>query len=150
VSKRNWPGLPTVEDIINRGYFAVPKYESETAVISDKKHTSKIGLDDIISQIRDRYTIYKRNMYEIEIGKCYVISSGFSIQAARGGVCLNSKEVYGLTKSLRELYEQQRDERRSLWADTSKLKLLLPEQAQNYLSSYRKVSILENLEGEEP
>ncbi|HBG27635.1 MAG: hypothetical protein A2Y10_15645 [Planctomycetes bacterium GWF2_41_51] len=150
VSKRNWPRSPTVEDIVSRGYFAIPESEPETAIILDKKHTSKLGLDDVISQIRSRYHIYKNNMYEIELGKCHAMNSSHSVVADRGGVCLNSKEAYGLTKNLRELYEQQRDERRSLWADVSKLKLLLPEQAQNYLSSYRKVSILENLEGEQP
>ena len=150
VYKNSWPRSPTVEDIISRGYFAVPKSEPEMAMISDKKHTSKLGLDDVIGQIRDRYQIYERNIYEIELGKCYAMSSAFSIEADRGGVCLNSKEVYGVTKSLRELYEQQRDERRDLWADVSKLKLLLPEQAQNYLSSYRKMAILDDLEGDKP
>lgn len=150
IQNKNWPRSLTVEDIVTRGYFAVPKHEMETAIISDKKHTSKLGLDDIIGQIKDRYQIYKRNMYEIELGKCYAFNSAHSVVADRGGVCLNSREVYSLTKSLREFYEEQRDERRSLWADVSKLKLLLPEQAQSYLSSYRKVSILENLEGEQP
>jgi len=150
VQKNNWRRSPTVEDIINRGYFAVPKYETETAIISDKKHTSKLGLDDVINQIRSRYEIYEDNMYEIELGKCSAFNSAHSVVADRGGVCLNSREVYSLSKSIREFYEQQRDERRSLWADISKLKLLLPEQAQNYLSSYRKVSILEDMEGEQP
>lgn len=149
-SKRSWPRQTTVEDIINRGYFAAPKSEPETAIISDKKHTSWLGLDDVISQIRNRYQIYEKNIYQLELGKCYALSSIFSVEADRGGVCMNSREAYSLSKSLREFYEQQRDERRSLWADVSKLKLLLPEQAQNYLSSYRKLSILENLEGDAP
>ena len=51
---------------------------------------------------------------------------------------------YSLTKSLRELYEQQRDERVALWQDVSKLKQAVPEQAQQYLTAYRKVSILED------
>ena len=147
-SKRNWPRQTTVEDIINRGYFAAPKSEPETAIISDKKHTSWLGLDDVISQIRNRYQIYEKNIYQLELGKCYALSSIFSVEADRGGVCMNSREAYSLSKSLREFYEQQRDERRSLWADVSKLKLLLPEQAQNYLSSYRKLSILDSLEGD--
>lgn len=150
VHKNNWPRSPTVEDIISRGYFAVPKSESEMAMISDKKHTYKLGLDDVISQIRDRYHIYEQNIYQIELGKCYALNSIFSIEADRGGVSMSSREAYSLSKSLREFYEQQRDERKSLWADISKLKLLLPEQAQSYLSSYRKLSILEDIKGDEP
>jgi hypothetical protein len=120
----------------------------ETAIITDKKHTSKLGLDDVISQVRDRYQIYERNIYQIELGKCYAMNSIFSVEADRGGVSMSSREAYSLSKSLREFYEQQRDERRSLWADVSKLKLLLPEQAQSYLASYRKVSILDSQEGD--
>ncbi|MFH1616345.1 MAG: hypothetical protein ABIG61_14820 [Planctomycetota bacterium] len=144
VPKKSWPRQPTVEDIIQKGYFAIPKSEPETAIITDKKHTSKLGLDDVISQIRGRYEIYENNIYQIELGKCYAMNSIFAVEADRGGVSMNSREAYSLSKSLRELYEQQRDERKSLWSDVSKLKLLLPEQSQSYLSSHRKVSILED------
>ena len=144
VHKNDWPKTQTVEDIISSGYFPIPKSEPETAIITDKKHTSKLGLDDMISQIRGRYEIYENNIYQIELGKCYAMNSIFAIEADRGGVSMNSREAYSLSKSLRELYEQQRDERKSLWSDVSKLKLLLPEQSQSYLSSHRKVSILED------
>ncbi|MDD5134564.1 MAG: hypothetical protein PHP01_04035 [Phycisphaerae bacterium] len=150
VPKNNWPRQPTVEDIISKGYFAAPKSDMETAIITDKKHTSKLGLDDVISQVRSRYQIYETNMYQLELGKCYALNSIFSVEAERGGVSMSSREAYSVSKSLREFYEQQRDERRSLWADVSKLKLLLPEQAQSYLSSYRKLAILDGLEGDEP
>ena len=144
VHKNDWPKTQTVEDIISSGYFPIPKSEPETAIITDKKHTSKLGLDDMISQIRGRYEIYENNIYQIELGKCYAMNSIFAVEADRGGVSMNSREAYSLSKSLRELYEQQRDERKSLWSDVSKLKLLLPEQSQSYLSSHRKVSILED------
>jgi len=144
VPKTHWPRQPTVEDIIQNGYFAIPIAEPETAILTDKKHTSKLGLDDVISQIRSRYEIYEKNIYQIELGKCYALSSIFAVEADRGGVSMNSREAYSLSKSLREFYEQQQDERCRLWSDVSKLKLLLPEQSQSYLSSYRKVSILED------
>ena len=142
------PRGPTVEDIINNGYFPIPKSEPETALISDKKQTSGLGLGDIISQVRQRYEIYERNIYQIELGKCYTISSQLAVESSRGGVCMNSKEAYSLNKSLRELYEQQRDERVRLWQDISRLKQTLPEQAQQYLAAYRKVSILEDDRGD--
>ena len=143
-SKRSFPTGQTVEDIIQRGYFAVPKSEPETAIISDKKQTSGLGLGDIISQVRQRYEIYQRNIYQIELGKCYALNSVFYIEAMRGNIPQNSREAYSLSKSLREFYEQQRDERVRLWQDISRLKQSLPEQAQQYLSAYRKVSILED------
>ena len=142
--KLTWPRQPTVEDIIQRGYFAIPKSEPETAIISDKKQTSGLGLGDIISQVRQRYEIYERNNYQIELGKCYAISSMLYIEAMRGCIPQDSREAYSISKSLREFYEQQRDERTKLWQDVSRLKQSLPEQAQQYLSAYRKVSILED------
>ena len=63
---------------------------------------------------------------------------------------MSSREAYSLNKSLRELYEQQRDERVRLWQDISRLKQSLPEQAQQYLAAYRKVSILEDDRGDSP
>lgn len=148
VPKDSWPRQTTVEDIIQKGYFAIPKSEPETAIISDKNHTTRLGLGDIIDQIRDRYEIYERNMYQIEMSKCYAVSSQLAVESSRGGVARNSKEAYSLTKNIGELYLQQCQERRGLWADISKLKQALPEQAQSYLSSYRKLSILEDVAGE--
>ena len=144
VPKSTWPMQTTVEDIINSGYFPVQKSEPETAIISDKKQTSGLGLSDIISQVRKRYEIYESNIYQIELGKCYALNSIFYIVATRGDLPQNSREAYSISKSLRELYEQQRDERVKLWQDVSKLKQALPEQAQQYLTAYRKVSILED------
>ena len=147
--KRTFPKPQTVEDILRHGYLAIPKSEPETALISDRKDISKLGLSDIISQIRQRHDIYENNMYQIELGKCYTISSQLAVESSRGGVAMSSKEAYGLNKNLSDFYEQQRDERTRLWADVSKLKLLLPEQAQSYLSSYRKMSILEDINGDD-
>lgn len=138
----------SVEDIIARGYLAIPQSEPETAIISDKNHTARLGLGDIIEQIRGRYEIYARNMYQIELNKCSTINSQLSIESSRGGVAANSREAYSLTKNLNDLYIQQCQERRGLWADISKLKLALPEQAQSYLSSYRKLSILDQPTGD--
>ena len=150
VPKSSRPRGLTVEDIVSRGFLPISKSEPETAIISDKKQTSGLGLGDIISQVRQRYEIYERNIYQIELGKCYTISSQLAVESSRGGVCMNSKEAYGLNKNLQELYEQQRNERTKLWQDISRLKLALPEQAQQYLSAYRKVSILEESEGDAP
>ncbi len=148
--KRVYPAVQTIEDVIQRGHFPIPRSEPETAILSDKKQTSRLGLSDIIQQVRQRYEIYDRNIYQIELGKCYTLSAMFGLEAERGGVRFSSREVYSLNKKLQEFYEQERDERVRLWQDVSRLKLALPEQAQQYLTAHRKVSILEGDEGDGP
>lgn len=43
-----WPKPQTVEDLIRNGYLSIPKSEPETSIISDRKNTSWLGLDDLI------------------------------------------------------------------------------------------------------
>ena len=135
---------PTMEQIIQQGYLAVPTSEPETALLTDRHWTAKIGLEDAITQVRRRYEIFDRNLHQLELGKCYTISSQFEQEAYRGGVPPNSKEIYALNKSLQEFYRQERDERVKLWRDVSRLRLLLPETAQNYLGAHRKLAILDD------
>ncbi len=137
---------PTVEQIIANGYFAVAKNDPVEAIISDRRQTAWLGLDDIISQIRHRYEVYQRNTYEIEISKCSTINSFYAHEAYHGPP--DSRIEYSVNKRMDKLYEGQRDERINLWRDISRLKLQLPETAQQYLSAYRKVSILEDKEGD--
>ncbi|MHC4643456.1 MAG: hypothetical protein ACYS32_17580 [Planctomycetota bacterium] len=143
-----WPKPQTVEDVVQRGYLSIPKGEPETAIISDRKNTSWLGLDDLIGQIRNRYKVYENNLYELEKAKCATTNSLFEHRAYHGPT--TSKVEYSAKKRLNNLYSEQREERVNLWRDISKLKLLLPEQAQNYLSAYRKVSILEDDKGDGP
>jgi hypothetical protein len=63
----------TVEQIIERGYFAAPRSEPELALISDRQHTSRLGLEDTIQLIRQRYEVYQKNVYDIEVSKCSAI-----------------------------------------------------------------------------
>ena len=69
LQRNAYPVPQTVEQIIRRGYLAIPRAEPETAIISDKKDTSRLGLEDVIGQIRKRYELYDKNINEIEIGK---------------------------------------------------------------------------------
>jgi hypothetical protein len=145
-ARRPWPKPQTVEDVVRSGYFSVPKSEMETAIISDRKNTSWLGLDDLIGQIRNRYQVYESNLYELERAKCTAINCLFEHEAYHGPT--TSKVEYSVNKRLDDLYSEQREERTNLWRDISRLKLLMPEQAQNYLSAYRKVSILEDDKGD--
>jgi hypothetical protein len=147
-SKISYQSSQTVEDIVKRGYLRLPQAEPETAIISDKNQVWKMGLSDIISQIRNRYTIYHQNVYQLEKSKTDAVNSQLAIEASRGGVAMNSKEAYSLNKRITELYTEQLNERTRLWQDVSKLRQLLPENVENYLSSYRKLSILEDRKGD--
>ena len=61
--RRPWPKPQTVEDVVRNGYLSIPKSEPETAIISDWKNTSWLGLDDLIGQIRNRFQVYENNLY---------------------------------------------------------------------------------------
>ena len=149
---RPWQPSPrpqTVEQIISHGYFAIPEGEPETAIISDKKQTSWLGLDDIIGQVRQRHVLYQQNMYELDLGMCEAQNAVFRQEADQGSPADNSQQD-SASKAVQGLYEQKRSERVRLWQDISTLKQSLPEAAQLYLSAYRKVSILEDSPGDTP
>ncbi len=138
----------TVEQVIRRGYLAIPESEPEMALISDRKHTAGLGLDDVISQIRRRYEVYDKNIYELEWSKCEAINCLYRHEGYHGPT--DGKVEYAVSKRMNDLYMEQRAERVNLWRDVSRLRLQLPENAQQYLSAYRKVSILEDSEGDAP
>ena len=146
--KKTYFKQQSVEDVIRNGYLSIPGAEPETAIISDKKRTSWLGLDDIIGQVRNRFEVYERNNYELEISKCAAINCLFEHEAHHGPP--TSKVEYSVQKRLDGLYSEQREERVNLWRDISRLKLLLPENAQNYLAAYRKVAILKDDESDDP
>ena len=140
--------IQTVEDVIERGYFAVPGGDPVTAIISDKKHTARFGLDDVISQIRHRHVLYNQNMEELDESICEA-NNGVFRQVAAQGAPADNRQQYSANKAIREVYEQKRMERQNLWRDVSRLRLALPENAQQYLTAYRKVSVLEAHRGDE-
>ena len=146
VQRRRYPVLQTVEQVIRRGYLAIPESEPETALISDRKHTAGLGLDDVIGQIRKRYQVYDKNMYELEWSKCEAINCLYRHEGYHGPP--DSKVEYSVSKRMNDLYQEQRAERVNLWRDVSRIRLQLPENAQQYLSAYRKVSILEDDKGD--
>lgn len=139
----------TVEQIIARGYFAVPRGDPTTAIITDRHDVSRIGLDDTIQQIRQRYRIYDRNVYEIELSKCAILSAHFNREAEMGQPS-DSRQTYSLSKFIEQLYQRQREERTTLWQDVSRIKLGLPEVAQLYLTAYRKAALLQDESRDKP
>lgn len=140
----------TVEEIIQHGYLSVPPSEPTTAIISDKAQTSWLGLDDVISQVRKRYEIHERILYQIEMSKSAAVNAIYQHEAYRGPGSADSKQHYAKHKEIQKLYEQQREEQVNLWKDVSRLRGLLPETAQVYLSAHRKLAVLKSIPGEEP
>ncbi len=138
----------TVEQVIADGYFSIPMGDPITATISDKMHTSWLGLDDVISQIRHRHEIYHENLYEIELGKCAATNAIYAHEAYVGPA--SSKQMYAKHKAIKDLYEQERGERTALWKDVSRLRMQIPESAQLYLGAHRKMSILAQEPGDAP
>ena len=142
--------VQTVEQVIAQGYFAVPQANPISALISDKTHTARLGLDDVIHQIRARYELYQRNIEELHESVCEAHNSVFRQMADHGLTVANERQQYSVTKQIQKLYEQQREERVNLWRDLSRLRLTLPETAQQYLAAYRKMSLLGMYRGDEP
>jgi hypothetical protein len=130
-------GPQTVEQVISRGYFTTPRMAPETAGLYDRKLSSWLGLDDVIGQIRHREEIYKKNMLDLEWGKCYAFN-----EMAHGGWPASEDQLALYHKRLQELQAEQRMERVSAWRDISRLRQLFPETIQNYLSATRKLDIL--------
>ncbi len=141
--------VQTVEEVVQRGYFAVPSGDPVTAIISDKRHTSRFGLDDVIGQIRGRYQIYDLNIRELDESVCAAHNTVFRQEADQGAPA-NERQQYSAEKRVQEIYEQKRTERINLWRDVSRLRIELPEAAQRYLTAHRKVSALESAGGDGP
>ncbi len=135
----------TVEQIIERGYFSIPKGDSVTAIITDKVHTSWLGLDDVIQQVQQRRAIYDQNLYQLELNKCAAINAIYRHEGYNGTGSASSKQHYAKHKAIQKLYEEERNERVTFWKDVSRLRTTLPETAQLYLSAHRKRSALEQI-----
>jgi len=148
VPKKRDEGPQTIEQMIYKGYLSIPGYDPETAILHDKKHTSWLGLDDVLHQIQQRFEIYSRHMYEIEQGKCYAINDLHAWEDEMGRPASYEQQAF-LGKRLQMLYADQRLERTSTWSDISRLRQSLPESVQLYLGAFRKIKILED-QGDDP
>ena len=137
----------TVEQIIARGYLAVPPSDPTTALIGDKRDTAWLGLDDMVHQIRARYEVYHRNMEDLDQAVCESHNGLFRQLADHGLKVANQRQMYSVDKRVQQIRELQMEERVNLWRDVSRLKLGLPEIAQQYLAAYRRMQILESGDG---
>jgi hypothetical protein len=140
---------PTVEQIIADGYLTVPGGDPETALITDRRSTSWLGLDDLIGQIRTRHVLYQQNMVELAYSVCEA-DNAVHRQVGDQGCPADNRQRYAADKRIQDLYEQMRGERVKLWQDVSRLRQTLPESAQSYLAAHRKLTILYSPSGDGP
>ncbi len=138
-------GPQTVEDLVRDGFFAVPEHEPETAVLFDRRHTSWMALDDVLGQIKQRESIYKKNMLDIQWSQCYAFN-----ELARNAHPANEEAYAVYEKRMQDLRSEQRAERVTFWRDVSRIRERLPESAQQYLSAFRKLQILGDEGGDQP
>jgi hypothetical protein len=132
-----------VEQLVTHGYFAVPKGEPELSILQDRKQTSWLSLDDVLSQIHQRTDIYQQNMLELEWAKCYAFN-----ELAHQGWPATAEQYATYNRRLQDLHADQRAERIAFWKDVSDLRRALPESVQHYLSTYRKLEILDDSRGD--
>jgi hypothetical protein len=137
-------GPQTVEDLVRDGFFAVPDHEPETAVLYDRRHTSWMALDDVLTQIKNREEIYKKNMNEIAWSQCYAFN-----ELARNAHPANEEAYAVYERRMQDLRAEQRAERTMFWRDVSRIRERLPESAQQYLSAFRKLQILDDDTGDQ-
>jgi len=131
-------GPQTVEQILYHGYLSVPKMAPETAIFSDKKQTSWLGLDDILTQIKHREQIYYHNMTDLKWSQCYAFN-----EMAKGGWPATDEKELLYNRRMQDIAAQERLERTAFWRDVSRLRQQIPESVQNYLSVSRKMQILD-------
>jgi len=139
----------TVEDLITRGYLARPTGDPVTAALTDQRDTSWLGLDDAIRQIRTRYTLYTRNMHGILYATAAALNA-LHTWKAEGWYHYSERQLTNQHRTLQDLYAQERQERISLWRDLARVRATLPEVVQQYLAAHRKLSLLDDVEGEVP
>ncbi len=134
--------VQTVEDVITNGYFATPDDDPSLAIIGDRRRATWLGLDDAIRQLRLRYEIYERNLDDIGQAECDAANALHTWRAERGWP--SDRQLDNLQRTLQALDGQRREERLSLWKDTSRLRQTLPEWVQRYLSAVRKKDLLDS------
>jgi hypothetical protein len=143
---RRYAGLhPTIDTLIATGSFAIPPADPVAALFSDRRYTTRLSLTDALSQIRQRYELYRLNMSDLEQAKltaCNSRRSGFDPPGWK------PEDDPELVQSLEALSQMQRQERIGLWQDISRLRTSLPETIQQYLGASRKMDLLNDTWGD--
>ena len=139
------PGTPhgkpqSINEIIKDGELALQQTEPTLALLSDRQHTTWLGLDDLIDQLRSRFTLHRQTIAGIEYAKVAATNEFYALGLQNGPP--NVPQVFALHDRLQSFYQEGREEKVRFWRDVSRLRQVMPEAVQLYLSAYRKAAIL--------
>ncbi len=130
----------SINEIIKDGELALQKTEPTLALLTDRQHTTWLGLDDLIDQLRSRFTLHRQTIAGIEYAKVAATNEFYALGLQNGPP--NVPQVFALHDRLQSFYQEGREEKVRFWRDVSRLRQVMPEAVQLYLSAYRKAAIL--------
>lgn len=135
-----------LDGIVQRGYFSAPQTDPVMAMITDRRDSLSMGLDDAIQQLRSRYDIYRLHMYDLELAKLSAINSFHTWHMESQH--LPPEQRQAMHQMLHDLYTDQRTERAAFWRDASRIRQAMPQWVQDYLGALRKTQILDDNQGD--
>jgi len=130
----------SINEIIKDGELALQKTEPTLALLTDRQHTTWLGLDDLIDQLRSRFTLHRQTLAGIEYAKVAATNEFYALGLQNGPP--DVPQVFALHDRLQSFYQEGREEKVRFWRDVSRLRQVMPEAVQLYLSAYRKAAIL--------
>lgn len=135
----------SVDDLVRTGDLKHLNIYDQNDLFADRRKTSYLALDNIVTQIRRRYEIYDSNIRVLEYSKIKLTEHFYQWPQQFGFWPPGQREM--LSEQMNQLYQKQLDEKVSLWKDVSKLKLMLPQSLNDYLAIKRKSDIYNGGEG---
>ncbi|MCO6437312.1 MAG: hypothetical protein J5J06_09525 [Phycisphaerae bacterium] len=128
-----------INAIVAAGYVPVPSGDPAARLIADRRQTANLALDDVITELRSRYEVWRQNTAEIVASRLHVCNQLHHWEAYFGPP---REELRASVQTLLlRLDRQKRDERISRWRDASRLRQALPESIRQYFSAHRLIVI---------
>lgn len=129
---------PTLDDLIRDDTIRPRPRPPELAGFGDRLDWTRLGLVDLIGQIRQRYHIYNAHfsqLADVELAARRARLSWFDPYDAFEG----DPDFAGL---MRDLRAQRRDLQLNLWRDVSRLRQAVPPWVRDYLQAARRYELL--------
>ena len=136
----------TIDQIVDHGYLPVPAAEPVEAMIDDRHRVSGLGLEDCLAQMQRRYELYEQHMNALTYTRMRAINAAQSWFDVAGRLTKGADPE--LERTLRDLDQQQREERLSLWRDVSRLRQQMPEWVRAYLETHRRSHLIRRIGGD--
>lgn len=126
---------PSIEDLLQGVWLPIQSQDPVASMLTDRLNVNTLGLCDVLEQIKERITLYRRHFDELEHAKLDVrnVRKRWTDPMDKIGNLPDPD----LVSAIHELESQQRNERLSCWKDLSSLRQQLPEQWQQYLGAVR-------------